>query len=78
MAGLYPQIAFVHRKEGKLSTRYDSNVRVHHTAALLGDKSESAGAAHKQLLAQLQTPWLVYEELARFFFISIVFLIIIF
>ena len=60
LSGLYPQVARACRS-GKLSTRYDSSVRLHKTSTIIGDGSKES---QRKALAKLPSEWMVFEEIS--------------
>lgn len=61
LSGLYPQVARS-CSSGKLSTRYESSVRLHKTSTIVGDDSK---ASQKKAIANLPSEWMIYEEISR-------------
>lgn len=60
LSGLYPQVARACRS-GKLSTRYDSSVRLHKTSTIIGDGSKES---QRKSLSKLPSEWMIFEEIS--------------
>ena len=65
LSGLYPQVARVCYKSAKLVTRQEPSVRLHMTSALLGGDRGEGGGSQKKAIADLPSPWVIYEEISR-------------
>ena len=64
LSGLYPQVGRI-TSSGKIITRREPVVKLHSSSALFGGKTEGNNGSQKEVVSDLPTNWLIYEQISR-------------